>query len=104
MVASSKAETKVATGLKILRADIGDLETLGHEWDSLDEAEQVAWSLDWDQVMGTYLPLLDEAYRAGRMTAKQAGAYHHALRNLKAAMPIIERLNLSRPSVSLDSI
>ena len=96
-----KTESKVAAGLKLLRADIGDLETLDAEWETLDEAEQVSWSLDWDHVMGTYLPLVDEAYRQGRLTPDQAKAYRETLGRLKAAFPILERLDLSRPTVSL---
>ncbi len=103
MVASSKTESKIAAGLKVLCADVGDLETLDAEWETLDEAEQVSWSLDWDHVMGTYLPLVDEAYRQGRMTPDQVGAYREVLGRLRAALPILERLNLSRPAGSLDA-
>lgn len=103
MVATGKAESKVAAGLRLLRADVGDLETLSAEWETLDEAEQVSWSLDWDHVMGTYLPLIDAAYRRGRMTPDQEEAYRETLSRLKAALPILECLDLSRPTVPLDA-
>jgi hypothetical protein len=102
MVAPSKVASKVVVGLEMLGADIGDLPDLDAEWDTLDEAERVSWSLTWDHVMGTYLPLVDEAYRRGRMTPEQAATYRETLGRLKAALPIIERLRLMPPTVPLD--
>jgi hypothetical protein len=102
MVASNTMASQVAARLEALVADIGDLPQLDVEWDTLDEAERVSWSLTWDHVMGTYLPLVDDAYRRGRMTPEQAAAYRETLDRLKAALPIIERLRLMPPTVPLD--
>ena len=102
MVAPSKTASGVASRLEALAADVGDLPQLDVEWGTLDEAEQVSWSLTWDHVMGTYLPLVDEAYRRGRMTPEQAASYRETLRSLKAALPTIERLRLMLPTVPVD--
>jgi hypothetical protein len=102
MVAPSKAASGIGSRLEALSADIGDLPELDAEWDTLDEAERVSWSLTWDHVMGTYLPLVDDAYRRGRMTPEQADAYRETLGRLNAALPIIERLRLMPPTVPLD--
>ena len=102
MVAPSKGQAKVALGLQVLCADIGDLADLDAEWATLSDGERASWSLDWDHVMCTYLPLIDEAYRQGRMTPDQAESYRALLARLKAATPILERLDLSRPTVSLE--
>ena len=102
MVAPSKTASGVASRLEALAADVSDLPQLDAEWETLDEAEQVSWSLTWDHVMGTYLPLVDEAYRRGRMTPEQAALYRKTLRSLKAALPIVERLRLMLPTVPLD--
>lgn len=102
MVAPSKTPTKVVLGLDVLSADIGDLADLDVEWETLADGERVSWSMNWDHVMGSYLPLIDEAYRAGRMAPEQAEAYRETLTRLKAALPILDRLNLMRPLVPLD--
>ena len=98
----ARTERRVATRLRLLRADIGDLADLDAEWATLPDGERASWSLDWDHVLCTYLPLIDEAYRQGRMTPDQAESYRAVLARLKAATPILERLDLSRPTVSLD--
>ena len=102
MVAPSKSQTKVTRGLKVLSADIGDLADLDVEWETLADGERASWSLDWDHMMGTYLPLIDEAYRDGRMAPEQVEAYRETMVRLKAALPILDRLNLMRPLVPLD--
>jgi hypothetical protein len=72
------------------------------EWAQLPDGERAHWSLDWDQLMGGDLRLLDPCYRAGAMTSEQQERYRAVLSELKAALPLIERLDLYRPTVPLE--
>lgn len=64
------------------------------------EADQSSFPYEWYDLMGQ-LETLDRAYRAGRLTPEQAERYRELLRKLEEALPIIERLGLTSPPVSL---
>lgn len=102
MAAPARVERRVEIGLESLELTLGDLPEVAREWGELSGSEQASWSLDWDNLMATYLPLLDRHYRSGRMTAGQATRYRELLKKLKDALATIQYLDLYRPPVSLD--
>jgi hypothetical protein len=102
MAAPSKTDPRVEIGLEELRTVLGDLREVSVEWDAMSDGERASWSADWDQLMTTYLPLLDRHARANRMPEEQLDRYREVLRALREALPTIERLDLCRPSVPLE--
>ncbi len=101
MVAPAKRDGRIDIGLESLRLALGDLPEVAEEWAELADGERASWSLDWDQLMGTYLVLLERHYRAGTMTPDQRALYHELLDRLQAALPLIEQLQLYPPPVPL---
>jgi hypothetical protein len=81
---------------------IADLPAVSDEWDQMDDMERASWSLDWDQQMYTNLGMLDDYCRSQEMTVEQQQQYRALLRELKIALPILDRLQLCRPTVPLD--
>lgn len=72
------------------------------EWEELwpDEPEdnRVTYHLEWDNLMGA-VAALEQAEHAGLLTDEQRERYRALLDRLREVMPIIERLNLTRPPV-----
>ena len=95
-------DQRVEIELKSLRLMLGDLPEVAQEWDELSDGERVSWSLDWDQLMGALKVTLDPYYRSGAMNDDQRARYCTILRQLKEALPLIERLQLYPPPVPLD--
>ena len=93
---------RVERGLHALIAELDWLPNTAAEWDVLSDTEQVSISLDWDHLIADYRTELDEFYHAGTMTMQQRERYHVLLHKLREAQPIFERLNLYRPTISLD--
>lgn len=71
------------------------------EWDEFSEIEQIDYSLEWDNDMSG-VESLEKAYRNNELTDEQAARYEDLRANLKRTLPVLERLQLSKPSVSLD--
>ena len=103
MAAPSKTDPRAETGLGELRTALGDLRDVGADWHAMIGAERASWSADWDQLMTTYLPLLERHARANRLPAGQLNRYREVLAALRDALPTIERLDLCRPPVPLES-
>lgn len=101
MAAPTATDRRVAIGLESLRLMLGDLPEVAEDWARMGEGERASWSLDWDQMMGTYHPLLERHYHAGTMTPDQQARYRDLLRRLAEARPLIERLGLQPPSTPL---
>jgi len=102
MAAQTTIGRAISADLEAVRDTADGLESVFPSWTSLSEVERVAWSLDWDQAMASYLPLLDRVFRAGEMTEQEQTQYVMLLGKLKALMPTITRLNLYHPPVALD--
>lgn len=102
MATTTRINSRIETGLHALIAEVDWLPNTADEWETLSDTEQVSISLDWDHLIATYLTELDEFYHAGKMTAEQRERYHLLLHKLRDAQPIFERLNLYRPTISLD--
>lgn len=103
MATNTIMRQRVDIELKSLRLMLADLPEVAAAWGTLADGERVSWSLDWDQLMGALRVVLAPCYRSGQMTLDQQAQYRELLQTLKHALPLIERLNLSRPSVPLDA-
>lgn len=101
MAAPSKTDPRVEIGLEELRTALSDLREVSAEWDAMSGGERASWSADWDQLMTTYLPLLEGHARTDRMPERQLDRYREVLAALRDALPTIERLELCRPPVPL---
>jgi len=104
MAAPTRTNQSVELWLKCLRLMLGDLPEIAEEWDELSDGERVSWSLDWDQIMASDLPILDRHFRAGAMTTEQETRYRALLCELKAMLPTIQRLQLYPPPVPLEAV
>lgn len=102
MATRPKVDEGMNLTLEILEANVNDLPEVAEEWTELADGERVSWSLDWDQLMLSYLPDMHLAYRTGRMTPEQQERYRELLGKLRDALPILERLNLAQPPVPLN--
>ena len=102
MAAPTTTDERIAIGLESLRLTLAELPEVAGEWARLPDGEWASWSLDWDQLMATYLPLLERSYRSGAMTPDQQARYREILRQLKEALPLIQRLQLYPPPVPLE--
>jgi hypothetical protein len=103
MATPATTDRSIEIGLESLRLMLDDLLEVAGEWARLGDSERASWSLDWDQVIATDLNLLDHYYHAGEMTSDQQARYQELLCQLKAALPLIERLGLYPPPVSLEA-
>jgi len=81
---------------------LDDLPEVARDWPQMSDAERASWSLDWDQVIGGDVRLLERQRRSDQMTPDQQARYRDLLCKLKEALPIIERLGLYRPPVQLE--
>jgi hypothetical protein len=77
------------------------LRDLAARWPELPSDIQTSWELEWSEMM-RYLETLDAAYRSGLLTAGQQTRYRELLRQLRAALPVIDELEFERPTVPLD--
>jgi hypothetical protein len=102
MALQADVNERIDRRIYAISATIPDVVELATQWDRLSDDERASFSLDWDHLMGDYLTELDEHARAGRMTAKQRAEYATLLAELARTLPLIERLNLYRPPVSLE--
>ena len=77
------------------------LPELAARWSELPAIDHSSWELEWSELMRR-LELLDAAYRSGVLTADQERRYPALLRQLRAALPVIDELDFERPTVPLD--
>ena len=94
MVASPAITDRLGNRLQWAHLTLDELTEVAEEWQEMPDGERTSWSLDWDQVMGSDLPEIEQYYRCGKLTAEQRARYRDLRRRLKAALPTIERLNL----------
>jgi len=102
MAAQTTIGRAISADIEAVYNAANDLKSVSADWAALSEVERVTGSLDWDQAMASYLPLLDRAYRAGQMTEDEQAQYRLLLGKLKELLPTVTRLNLYRPPVILD--
>lgn len=78
------------------------LPDLAAMWPQMLTIDRTSWELEWSELMRR-LELLDAAYRSGLLTADQRARYPALLRQLWAALPIIDELDFERPTVPLEA-
>lgn len=102
MVATTQVQRRAMIFLEAVGSMVEELEEVDGEWVGLDDAERVAWSLDWDHAMADQLGELHAMDLRGCLPEEQARVYRELLGKLTGVLPIIERLDLYRPPVPLD--
>lgn len=100
MAAPTAIVSRIDEYLDALVAEVDDLPNVHAEWGNLADAAQASVALDWDHLMASYMCELDKHYRSGNMISEQQARYADLLQKLDDALPIIERLNFMRPTVS----
>ncbi len=100
MAAETRVISRIDTTLRAIIAEVGDLPDRASAWDNETDDNQVAFHLEWKELMDR-LEGLDRACRDKQMTADQQILFRSLLRNLREALPIVERLDLYRPPVAL---
>lgn len=101
MAAPAATSQRIDIGLKSLELMLGDLTEVSQQWGSLSDGERASWSLDWDQLAGGYLPLLERCRRTGKLSPIQAEQYRGLRRTLQEFLPFIRRLGLYPPPSTL---
>lgn len=102
MVARAGTHQRIDIALHAIESALDDLPDIEDEWNELPDGERASWSLDWDHLMGSYLPRLEESCQSQLMDDVQARRYAVLRTRLGVAFPCIERLNLYRPRIALD--
>jgi hypothetical protein len=72
-------------------------------WDTLTQDERDDQDLAWTQYIAQ-LEWLDQVARAGTMTTDQQVAYEALLAKIRQTLPLIDKMGLVPPTVSLDSV
>jgi hypothetical protein len=103
MVTTTGIAERIDVALRAVLAEVDDLSAVAEEWATLPDGTRASVALDWAHLMADYLPDLDRAFRSDEMTPEQRASYRTLLRKLKAALPIVERLRLFRPTASLET-
>lgn len=101
MVTTAGVIIRIEGFLNALEAALDDLPDAAGEWPDLSSEQQADFSLDWAHLMADYLSSLDEYYRDGRMPADQEQRYRDVRQRLENAAPLIDRLSLYPPPVSM---
>jgi hypothetical protein len=101
MVADPERLQRIDVNLQSILAEAQYLPDLERTWDQLPNTVRVNWDLEWGELMDR-LEGLESDYRSGAMTPEQRLAYRHLLRALAAQLPVLKRLDLTLPAVSLD--
>lgn len=102
MVATTNVGIRIERSLRALLGEVEELPETARGWASLADLDRASFSLEWDHLMADYLTELDDSFRAGSMTSDQQARFHNLLERLKAALPIVDRLGLYHPPISLD--
>lgn len=89
-------------GLDALHRWVDDLPDFAEDWDNLDETYRDSWCMEWAHLMADYLVELAEYARDDCLSPDQKERYRDLLGKLKVTLPLISKLKLKRPPVSLD--
>ena len=103
MAATTDIAHRIERSLHAVMADTQDLPDWAAEWDAMTDGERASTSLEWDHMMNDYLTELDDYCRSGAMSPEQQARYRQLLHTLSGAIPIVRRLGLRCPPVSLES-
>ena len=100
MVATAEMMRRIETDIRSIRAETDFLPELEAGWADETDTDRFVWYDEWRDLMAR-LQDLDGACASGVMTEEQQGRYHELLLRLKAAVPILVRLDLPPPPVRL---
>lgn len=100
MATTADLTQRIEVGLREIGAEADFLPELAAGWAEESAAERDVWYLEWRELLGR-LEELERSSRAGTMTAEQQGRYQELLEKLRASLPLLERLGLPSPAVSL---
>lgn len=93
----------VDADLGLIASEIEALRDLASDSGKVQDEDRVYdFSIRWGVLLSGRLKRLEYYYRAGELTGDQRSRYRELRRDLKDAMPQIERLGLGRPRVPLE--
>ena len=101
MATAAELKRSIDLNLDIVDFEIEDISELAPIWDDEPDDIRAAEELTWNSTMSRLRLDLDPAYRSGQMTPEQADRYRRLLERLAELLPVIERLGLTSPPVSL---
>ncbi len=89
--------------LRIITTEIEALRELASDPAEAEDSWRVYdFSIGWGVLISGRLKRVEHYYRLGELTETQEARYRELRRELKEAMPLIERLNLGWPHVPLE--
>ncbi len=91
---------KIDLDLQNIAVEAAFLPELERGWASESETNRYVWYSEWLDLM-TRLKHLDAAHTSGVMTAEQQDRFRALLARLKAAAPIIARVDLPLPPIPM---
>jgi uncharacterized protein (DUF433 family) len=101
MATATDRQQRARMYLKMFELMVTELPEVAAEWSTLSEAERESWRLDWSNEMFGLRRLAGHVSDGALSTADQK-RYRQVLHRLKAALPLVNRLNLRLPAVPLD--
>ena len=98
-----KGPSGIERDLDMLFAATGALRELASDPEKAQDGSKIYdFNVRWGTLMAGRLIRLEHYHREGELTEKQEGRYSELRRKLKDAMPMIESLGVSRPTVPLE--
>ena len=98
-----KVRPGIDADLGMIFAETEALRELDSDRDKAEDSARVYdFSIRWGVLMSGRLMRLEHYYRAGDLTEDQERRYRKLRRELEDAMPLTERLDISRPTVPLE--
>lgn len=89
--------------LAMISSEIGALRELASDPEEAGNRGKVYdFGIRWGVLMSGRLKRIEHYHRAGELTQEQERRYRQLRRELGEAMPLIERLGISRPTVPLE--
>ena len=100
MATTTELTRYIDSTLWAIGAEADFLPQLAEDWEE-DRVNRATWENEWD-VLFMRLSDLDDAYRAGEMTAEQQERYKSLRTKLRELLPHFEQLRLPLPSIPLE--
>lgn len=101
MTTAHPMSQRIESDLRNIAAEAEFLPELEAGLQEETDANRTVWHMEWRDLMDR-LTRLDAAYRAGILTAAQREQYLRLIAQLRDHLPIMRRLGLPLPTVSLD--
>jgi hypothetical protein len=104
MAAPAALAVRIDRDLAALLAELPDLPNVVAEWDSLFPATRASVAMDWQHLLADYLVERLQLYQVGAMTPDQCARYGDLRRQLRASLPLFERLGWLPLPVALKDV